>query len=172
MSGDLFITSDLHLNHTNIIQYCGRPFSCVEEMNEKIIDNWNNTVKAADTIYVVGDIVMGLGIEIPNLLSRLKGKIVLVVGNHDKSKMKFIRPFMSEVHRSLEFEFEDKLLLVDHIPKFVNLDPKFDFQLCGHVHEKFLIKENAINVGVDLWNFKPTLIEQVIDTYTKNVEII
>ena len=37
---NIFIIADTHLFHKNIINYCGRPFENVEEMNRAIIDNW------------------------------------------------------------------------------------------------------------------------------------
>ena len=40
----VFFTSDTHFNHTNIIRYCDRPFRSTDEMNEKMIDNWNSAV--------------------------------------------------------------------------------------------------------------------------------
>ena len=44
----LFFTSDTHFNHTNILQYCNRPFKTVDQMNETIITNWNNVVEPDD----------------------------------------------------------------------------------------------------------------------------
>ena len=40
----VFFTSDTHFNHTNIIRYCDRPFKSTDEMNEKLIGNWNSAV--------------------------------------------------------------------------------------------------------------------------------
>ena len=46
---NIYVTSDTHFNHKNIIEYCNRPYSSVEEMNKAIIDNWNSVVKDEDT---------------------------------------------------------------------------------------------------------------------------
>lgn len=40
----VYFTSDTHFNHTNIISFCQRPFKNVDEMNERIIANWNEVV--------------------------------------------------------------------------------------------------------------------------------
>ena len=50
-----FFTSDTHFGHANIIKYCNRPFSSLEEMNSTIIRNWNEMVKPEDTVFFLGD---------------------------------------------------------------------------------------------------------------------
>ena len=51
----VFVTSDLHFGHKNIIKYENRPFKDVEEMDQKLIENWNNKVGKDDTVYILGD---------------------------------------------------------------------------------------------------------------------
>ena len=57
----IYLTSDLHFNHVNILKYepVNRPFETLEEMNETLIANWNAKVSAKDTVYVLGDLAMG-----------------------------------------------------------------------------------------------------------------
>ena len=55
----IYFTSDLHLNHARIIELANRPFGSVEEMNDTIIGNINDTVGADDTLWVLGDVCMG-----------------------------------------------------------------------------------------------------------------
>lgn len=59
----VLFTSDLHLGHRNIISTCGRNaescgenFSTVEEMNDFLIDKWNQKVKDSDEVYILGDL--------------------------------------------------------------------------------------------------------------------
>ena len=52
----IFYISDLHFGHDNIIKYDNRPFKNTKEMEEKIIENWNNTVDNDDTVYILGDV--------------------------------------------------------------------------------------------------------------------
>ena len=58
MSNVKFI-SDLHFSHTNLIKNL-RGFDDIREHDNKIIDNWNKVVNKKDTVYIIGDITMGI----------------------------------------------------------------------------------------------------------------
>lgn len=72
-----YFIADLHNMDKNIIAYEHRPFKNVEEMRNTIIKNWNNKVTDDDEVYLLGDIGN------PEILEHLKGKIIIVLGNHD-----------------------------------------------------------------------------------------
>ena len=52
----IFVTSDTHFYHNNIIRYDNLPFDNPEEMNEKIIAEWNKRVQPCDEVYHLGDV--------------------------------------------------------------------------------------------------------------------
>lgn len=79
--GKIFFCADLHINHTNVIKYCSRPYSSVEEMNEDIVRIWNNTVSDNDIVYCLGDFAFNINVT-EKYLPRLNGKKFLVPGNH------------------------------------------------------------------------------------------
>lgn len=79
----VYFTSDTHFNHTNILRYCQRPFRNVDDMNEQMIANWNETVSEDDVIFHLGDFCLGGAAEWTRILDRLNGKIYLIMGNHD-----------------------------------------------------------------------------------------
>jgi len=79
-----FFTSDTHFGHKNIIKYSERPFADFEEMDWKIVDQWNKMVGPTDVVYHLGDVAMGASDRWDNILSSLNGYKVLVVGNHDR----------------------------------------------------------------------------------------
>ena len=91
----VFFTSDTHFNHTNIIQYCQRPFKSTDEMNEAMIDNWNSVVGEDDTMFHLGDFCLGGAEEWNKILNRLNGRIYLILGNHDLKNIRhgFIERF-------------------------------------------------------------------------------
>ena len=79
----IYFTSDLHFYHKNINKYAKRPLDSVEEMNEKLIKNWNNRIKSEDEVYILGDFTMKGTEYAADILSKLKGKKYLIKGNHD-----------------------------------------------------------------------------------------
>ena len=158
----IFLVADLHLNHTNIIKYCNRPFSSVEEMNRVIINNWNKVVKKADTVYLIGDLAFSKnGLKPKYWASKLNGNIVLIRGNHDKN--------VSGIY----WKYRDHLFyngynfLLVHNPH--NRGSWKDWMIHGHVHngklEKYPfinVERKTINVGVELLNYTPISIENLI----------
>jgi calcineurin-like phosphoesterase family protein len=79
-----FFTSDTHFGHRNIIKYSNRPFRDTTVMNEMLIRNWNDTVSHDDLVFHLGDVALGPWEDWHNVLTRLNGYKVLVVGNHDR----------------------------------------------------------------------------------------
>lgn len=89
----IYFTSDHHFGHENIIRLCGRPFDSVKEMNDAMVERWNNVVADEDTVYVVGDFALGKISETLQYVGKLNGKKILIVGNHDG-------PFIANAERS------------------------------------------------------------------------
>ena len=79
-----WFTADLHLGHTNIIEYSGRPFTDAESMNRALIENRNEVVDDSDDVWVLGDFAMGKIDQTLALVSELRGRKLLLTGNHDR----------------------------------------------------------------------------------------
>ena len=79
----VFLIGDCHFFHQKIIGYCDRPFSSVEEMNEKLVKNWNAVVGKNDIVYVVGDHALTGRDNIIQITKKLNGRKRLILGNHD-----------------------------------------------------------------------------------------
>jgi len=170
----IFFTSDPHYGHANIIKYCNRPFSSVEEMNEVMISKWNSVVGSEDTVYLLGDFSMGPKDNV-FIRRRLKGKVILIKGNHDRKDSLLREAGFDEIHRKLEIDINGYKLFLAHIPMHFDSGERwypeelrvvapvnFDYFLCGHVHDKWKRKGNTINVGVDVSNFLPLTLEQLL----------
>lgn len=113
----LFFTSDTHFNHTNILQYCNRPFKTIDQMNETIITNWNRVVGPDDVIFHLGDFCLGGAEEWNKILNRLNGRIYLVLGNHDLKNIRqgFIDRF-EYVAMSMCIQVGKKKIYLNHFP--------------------------------------------------------
>ncbi len=166
---DPFIVSDLHLDHTNIIRYCYRPFLSkdTEEMNRVLINNWNNTIDSGDTVYFLGDLVYGKSSHSHSYWTRqLNGKIVYIGGNHDAGL-----PNKKE-YKILNFGGHDFLLI--HDPNKIPI--RWDgWIIHGHKHNNDIRDypfingdKRTINVSIELIGYRPlnlrTLLSLDIDS--------
>src|SRR5690348_12522526 len=82
----IYFSSDFHFFHSKIREYMPkRPGNTVEEMNEILIKNWNETVTKNDTVYILGDFSFGKPEPTYNIIRRLNGGTkILILGNHDR----------------------------------------------------------------------------------------
>jgi calcineurin-like phosphoesterase family protein len=161
-------TSDTHFNHTNIIGYCNRPFKDVSQMNEAIIEAWNLVVKPDDTTYHLGDFAMGDKSKIPGIRKQLNGRIVLILGNHDRGAQFMLDSGFDEVHKFLIYNTGEFEIYLSHHPQneFNSPGPilppvKYAF----HGHNHGIYKRNGLlyDVGVDAIGFTPKTVEQIIE---------
>lgn len=166
----LFFTSDTHFFHSNIIKYCNRPFSNVEKMNQKIIENWNNRVQEKDVVFHLGDI--GFKNKTLEIISHLAGTKFLCRGNHDRSfsEKKLLDSGFQGVYK--------KPILIHHvtpysiIPIFCMHSPvilrKNSINLCGHIHDEWKSREEGVlNVGVDVRDFTPISVTDLVSEFEK-----
>jgi len=182
----IYFSSDHHFYHANVIRFCDRPYKDVEEMNEALVKNWNAVVKPEDTVYYLGDFSMALR-PVELYTKRLNGRKILIAGNHDwcfpghkKSKtqekaanvqQKYLTEGWDHILVCDNITIGDEVVSMSHFPwKGDSTDTRFDdwrleddggWLLCGHVHEKWQRKNKMINVGVDVWDYKPVSIETI-----------
>lgn len=177
----IFFTSDTHFFHENIIKFCNRPFKNAEEMNYKLIQNWNEKIPTDGLVFHLGDFGWGGYKEFKNIRDQLNGEIILIKGNHDfkngcQSKTQFNTLFKLTTQQ-LFIEIEGRKILLNHNPFLcyggTYRDPKgLVYQLFGHVHSgknakgkdidrlKFLFP-TQYDVGVDNNDYTPISWEEV-----------
>lgn len=141
----IFVISDHHFNHKNIIRYCNRPFSSVKQMNEVMIERWNNVVDKNDLVFHLGDFALGNRESIRKIRQRLNGTIILLKGNHDY-KIDEDCGFII-VRGSIQLGN----LILTHRPLQKVLDGFVNIH--GHIHEKE--SWYGVNVSVDRTKFTP-----------------
>ena len=168
----IFFTADLHLGHANVIQYCNRPFESADEMDEALIQNWNNTVKPRDEVYILGDFTMGSPAKAHGYLTRLKGRKYFIRGNHDRF-LKGFAPYESDFEWIKEYhvlKIEGHRLVLFHYP-ILEWDQFYrgSIHCFGHVHNSeksaerlALLTGPAFNVGVDVNDFRPVSLIEIL----------
>jgi len=158
-----WFTSDYHFNHDAVISFCNRPFRTVLEMNEAIIERHNGRVGKHDTVYFIGDFCFYTStVLVLSLIERLNGNFVFVKGNHDNNNK------IHTIANSIEIESYGMKIQLVHRPQ--DITEGYDFYLVGHVHEKWKFRENMCNVGVDVWDFYPVDLKQILKAYKRYVK--
>lgn len=87
----VYLMSDLHLGHENVIKYDNRPFKSVEEMNESIINELRTKLKPEDILIDLGDMFWEIkGPECKDILDSIPARIIYKApGNHDRDTFYF-----------------------------------------------------------------------------------
>ena len=180
----IFFTADTHFGRDSFFKqgYTDRHkiWKNAQEMNEALIENWNKTVGRDDTVFILGDFS---NIDDPmrnvRLWNRLNGKKKLILGNHDTQQRLDIKNFpLGKVTfpSCTTINTPEWELFLTHYPcldwtnKYKwdeegNKIGQHAIQLYGHVHNKELPAlegERAYNVGVDVNNFRPVSLEDIL----------
>ena len=160
---DIWFTSDTHFGHRNIIDFCKRPFSSVEEMDEALIERWNARVKPNDTVWHLGDFGFYKTYdELNAVFSRLNGNKYLIMGNHDYGNTK--RLFWEKVSTLEELMFGKLPIVLFHYPMISWHRSWYgSVHLYGHVHGALRGDNQSLDVGVDSWEYQPINFEEIKD---------
>jgi calcineurin-like phosphoesterase family protein len=185
MAGDIWVSSDFHFNHSNILKFTdsatgklirGDKFSSVEEMNEHMVEQHNKLVKPGDIFYTLGDVVMGDMDSFKKLWPRLNGRKRLIVGNHDDIKVLAAGGFFAKIQMWRMFpEFG---LLLTHVPVHastlrifveegeykegdVGAVQKQFLNVFGHIHQNPAPEGSYRCVCMEQTNYAPVNIEEL-----------
>lgn len=187
-----FITADPHFGHRLLTRLRG--FETVEEHDDFLVNRFNEVLSKNSTLIILGDASMSLkGLE---PLSRLKGRLELIAGNHDqvwhrRGKSRDIRKALRMVPKYSEYfhdiytsgvvatEVNGQKVILSHLPvegdhqKTDRYHDRRPLQgdlpvLSGHVHDAWRIKGRQLNVGVDVNDFLPL---KLIDAVQEAVKL-
>lgn len=170
----LYIYSDPHFGHEKVIKYNQRPFKTVEEMDEYLIEKWNETVRKKDEIIILGDFTLSNNAR--KYLDSLNGRIKVLENrtHHDRS---WIRK--KEQTENIELlppiyrqKWYHQIYILCHFPiyKWENSDHG-SFHLHGHSHGNLIYPEhirNYLDCGVDsvykIWGeYRPINLEEIAE---------
>ena len=159
---DIFLISDLHLGHANIIRYCSRPFlvSDVAEMDRVLIDNWNFSISPKSRIFYLGDLRYGEhALSLEEYRKKLNGDITFIRGNHDDAELGAVPSSILD-YKKLRF-------LLVHDP--ADTPPDFDgWTIHGHHHNNDLrhfpfinFVDRRINVSAEVVGYIPVGLNEI-----------
>lgn len=158
----VFLIGDPHFYHKNIIDYCNRPFSSVDEMNEYLVKRWNSVVSKGDVVICLGDFALGSKDKIIEIGQRLNGRKYLILGNHDQASI--------NTYYEAGFEFVsrfpilyDGFFILSHEPQFVQENGPYA-NVFAHVHNDPNYKDvspRGFCVSAERINYTPIEWEEV-----------
>jgi len=163
MSRNIYVISDTHFGHDNILRFKRkdgspvRPFTSTQDMNDVIIQNWNSIVRDCDIVYHLGDVYFGQGHKV---LPNLKGRKRLILGNHDDGKCKYLQQYFQKI--MVWRNFPEFNCVLSHVPLHESSLNKVQYNIHGHIHEKQSPSPRHINCSVEVTGYKPVNIEDLI----------
>jgi calcineurin-like phosphoesterase family protein len=151
-----------------------RDFKSVEEMDETMIERWNEVVKPSHHVYHLGDLTMHrqIGQIKYSVLDRLQGHKRLLLGNHDMDKVENYLKWFEKIYSCRVI---DRLLLT-HIPVHPESLGRFAANVHGHTHHVTfppVMKDERmvpyVNVCVEKVDYRPIHFDEVMKIVRKSV---
>lgn len=167
-----FVIGDPHFYDPNIIHFCDRDFDNVKEMNEFMIDCWNSVVKRDDTVFVLGDFFDMSNcdqVEVEEIVNRLNGNIILIVGNHDTHLERFANTQVAIIKYPI---VKDGFWIMSHEPMFVTTSAPYA-NIFAHVHTNPMYKtvsNRSYCVSAERLNYIPALLSEIKTAVKESVD--
>lgn len=185
---NVFFTSDCHFCHSNVIKYDGRPFNDVEEMNERLITNWNSVVGDKDIVFYLGDLSFDRSSgETERIVNELNGTIHFILGNHDNEKdirklnrFETISDYVNLSILDLDNPRKKQGIMMMHYP-ILSWDKAHhgDWHLHGHCHQSLVVqnpdyyKRKVLDMGCNGWDYRPMSYNEIKNIMaTKSIDSV
>lgn len=171
----IFLTSDTHLGHDREFLWGPRGFTSSQEHDEAVIKNWNETVSAEDTVYHLGDLMLGDNLYGIECVKRLNGHIKLIRGNHDTDARWKLYEKLPNVelvgwadvikYKKYNFYLSHHPTLTSNLEKAPHLRMHL-INLYGHTHQMGKFYQDMpymFHVGLDSNDNRPILLDDAIE---------
>lgn len=149
--------SDLHFRHKNMA--IKRGFKDEFEHDNYLIDQWNKVVHKNDLTYILGDITMESS-EHYYLLDYLKGRKIVVLGNHDKpNNILALLNYVDKIGGLIKYSQKNfPKTWLSHCPVHESeFNNRVKYNIHGHIHEKIIKDDRYINVCCEQIDYTPIL---------------
>lgn len=157
MHGDKFFTSDWHLYHKKIQEYCpsSRKGDTPEQMTDMILTNVSEQAKPGDEIFNVGDVSFGTFEQTEKALLDIKRMGInhhLILGNHDKRirDSSVLRACFESVGDMKAITLGKQVIIMSHFAYSI-WDRKHygSWHFFGHSHGGYQQEGKCMDVGLD-----------------------
>lgn len=171
-----WVYSDPHFYHKNIVKFADyngnklRPWDDADTMTEEMIQWYNDIVADSDRVYILGDVAFTAA-TMKSAVSRLKGRKVLVPGNHEPTKMKKYFHLFDDVRGYVV----KKGFIMSHIPIHPNCMGRWQLNIHGHLHSYEMrdkVTSDEVFYGdpdpryycacVERTSFRPKLLDEIL----------
>lgn len=157
MSKNVWMTSDLHFMHKNIIKYSGRPWT-FEDQTQELIDRWNSKVGLMDDVYHLGDFAFA-GFKklnhVLDIIKQLNGNIHFIRGNHCEDRLwqgiaDANLAHVAWIKHYAEIKVDGRKVILCHYPfETWNGAHHGSWHLHGHCHGSLPAVGKRLDVGID-----------------------
>lgn len=130
-----FVYSDPHFYHKNIVKFTNfdgtkmRPWDDADAMTEEMIEWYNELVDGQDRVYILGDVAFTAA-HMNKTVARMKGRKVLIPGNHEPVKMRKYFDLFDDVRGYVQ----KKGFIMSHIPLHPGSLGRWGLNIHGHTH--------------------------------------
>lgn len=165
-----WVYSDPHFDHANICKFTNfdgskvRPWDDVKMMNAEMIEWYNELVNDADRVYILGDVAFSAA-RINEFVGQLKGRKVLVPGNHEPPKMRRYFDAFDDVRGYIV----KKGFIMSHIPIHPDSLARWNLNIHGHLHNNSIGGASPFTEDmryycacVERTNFRPIELDQIL----------
>lgn len=160
--GDTLIeTIETHTRQSFCKKMGLRDYGSLEEMNDTLVTRFNETVRATDKLYLLGDVAFGGKDNVGVFMNRLNCKnVYLVYGNHDAHIIRDVnlRGYFNRADYYMDAHIDGQMVCMFHYSARVwENSHKGSWFLYGHSHGSIPEIPNAktMDVGVDTNDMYP-----------------
>ena len=151
-----FLLGDLHFGNDGMFNRSySKKFNTKEKYIKAVIKNYNSIVNEKHTVLFLGD--LGKSEILKEYIPKMKGRKILILGNHDKYSKKFYNELFDEVYSGPVFI--SPRIVVSHEPIPVE---KGVLTVHGHTHYVMLKSDQHINICVEHTDYRPVSVKSIV----------
>lgn len=166
------MVADPHFGHYGVCKFLKqdgsklRPWDNPDDMDKDLTEKWNDVVRESDRVYLLGDVVINR--RCLPILKNLRGRKVLVKGNHDIFKLNDYTPYFDDIRSYVVGKTHSGFMyIMSHIPIHEGSLGRFGINIHGHLHSGVVLKDGEpdpryVCVSMEHTGFAPMNLNDII----------